>query len=163
MKLVKYLCIVALALGAIALLLTAKAQDAFVGSWMLDSASSTAATPETLPTAGTLEIKDAGGGKYTSVSEATVAGVSGRSEVTFAIDGKDYTATSTPVPPGAPTVTQAVERVSDTVYKLSVKVDGDLIATALNEISNDGKTLTQTTTGIGQFAILSSKTVFRRK
>ena len=67
------------------------------------------------------------------------------------------------MPPGAPAVTQAVERVSDTVYKLSVKVDGELIATALNEISADGKTLTQTTTGIARFAILTSKTVFRRK
>jgi hypothetical protein len=163
MRPAKRLCVVSIALGALASVTTIAAQGAFLGSWVLDSASSTAAAPEALPTAGTLEIKDAGGGKYTSVSEATVAGVSGRSEVTFAIDGKDYTTTSTPVPPGAPTVTQAVERVSDTVYKISVKVNGALIATVLNEISADGKTLTQTTTGIGQFAMLTSTTVFRRK
>jgi hypothetical protein len=57
----------------------------------------------------------------------------------------------------------AIERVSDSVYKISVKVDGQLIATALSEISGDGNTLTQTTTGIGQFATLSSTMVFRRK
>lgn len=163
MKLIICVCVVSVALGGLLLFASAKAQGAFVGTWVLDPASSTAAAPEALPTAGTLEIKDAGGGKYTSVSEATMGGVSGRSEVTYAIDGKDYTTTSTPVPPGAPTITQAVERVSDTVYKLSIKVNGALIATALNEISADGNTLTQTTTGIGQFAVLTSTSVFRRK
>ena len=77
------------ALRVLLLFASADAQGTFVGSWVLDSASSTAAAPEALPTAGTLEIKDAGGGKYTSVSEATLGGVSGRSEVTYAIDGKD--------------------------------------------------------------------------
>ena len=57
--------------------------------------------------------------------------------------------------PGAASVTQAMERVSDTVYKSSIKVGGQVIATALNELSSDGKTLTATTTGIGQFAVLS--------
>jgi hypothetical protein len=163
MKLSQRMCVVSIALGALASVSTVQGQGALVGSWVLDPASSTAVAREALPTAGTLEITDAGGGKYTSVSEATMAGVSGRSEVTFAIDGKDYTTTSTPVPPGAPTVTQAVERVSESVYKLSIKVNGQLIATTLNELSADGKTLTQTTTGIGQFAVLTSTSVFRRK
>ena len=162
MKLIMCACVVSVALGVLLLFGAADAQGAFVGSWVLDPASSTG-QPGMSPTAGTLEITAAGGGKYTSVSEATVAGVAGRSEVTFSIDGKDYATTSTPVPPGAPTVTQAIERVSDSVYKISIKVDGQLIATALNEISADGKTLTQTTTGIGQFAVLTSTTVFRRK
>ena len=56
-----------------------------------------------------------------------------------------------------------MERVSDTVYKSSIKAGGQVIATALNELSSDGKTLTATTTGIGQFAALSSTMVFRRQ
>lgn len=40
-------------------------------------------------------------------------------------------------------------RVSDTVYNSSVKMNGQLLATAVTEISADGNTLTQTTTGIG--------------
>jgi hypothetical protein len=67
------------------------------------------------------------------------------------------------MPPGTPAVTQAIERVSDTVYKIIVKLNGQLVATSLNEISSDRNTLTQTTTGIGQFAALSSTLVFRRK
>jgi hypothetical protein len=158
----KRLCVVVLALAVLVSLGPAHAQDAFVGSWMLDPASSTAPSG-LVPTAGTLKISEAGDGKYTSVSEASMGGVDGRSEITYSIDGKDYPATSTPAPPGGPAVTQAIERVSDTAYKISVKVDGQLIATALNELSSDRKTLTQTTTGIGQFATLSSTMVFRRQ
>jgi hypothetical protein len=159
---VKRFCVVAFACAVLAPCLSVHAQDAFVGSWVLDPASSSA-PPGLVPTAGTLEISDAGDGKYTSVSEATMGGVAGRSEVTFSIDGQDYAATSIPAPPGGPAVTQAIERVSDTVYRISVKMDGELIATALNELSGDRNTLTQTTTGIGQFATLSSTMVFRRK
>jgi hypothetical protein len=138
------------------------AQDAFVGSWVLDTATSKG-VPGVAPTAGTLEVTRAGDGKYAYVSEATVGGVTGRSEVTLAIDGQDYTTTSTPLPPGGPAITQAIERISDTVYKISVKLNGQLMATSLNEVSSDGKTLTQTTTGLGQAAALSSTLVFRRK
>ena len=37
------------------------------------------------------------------------------------------------------------------------------MATVMTEVSSDGKTLTQTTTGLGQFAVLSSTIVFDRK
>jgi hypothetical protein len=163
MNLAKTLAAVSLAFGlAAAPPSVVLAQDAFVGSWVLDTASSKG-VPGLAPTAGTLEVTRAGDGQYAYVSEATVSGATGRSEVTLAIDGKDYTTTSTPLPPGGPAVTQAIERVSDTVYKISVKLDGQLMATSQNEISSDGNTLTQTTTGLGQFAALSSTLVFRRK
>jgi hypothetical protein len=138
------------------------AQDAALGSWVLDAASSKGAAG-LVPTVATLEVASAGEGKYTHVAEATVNGATGRTEVTLAIDGKDYATVSTPAPPGAPAITQAMERVSDTVFKISVKLNGQLIATSLNEISSDRNTLTQTTTGIGQFAVLSSTVVFVRK
>jgi hypothetical protein len=158
----KSLCVVLLAFGVLQPFGTAHAQDAFIGSWVLDAASSTA--PQGLvPTSGTLEFSAAGDGKFTSVSEANMGGVGGRSEITFAVDGMDYAATSTPAPPGGQTITQAIERVSDTAYKISVKLNGQLIATAMNELSGDGNTLTQTTTGVGPFATLSSTMVFRRK
>lgn len=162
MNLAKSLCAASLAFAALAPLGAVEAQSEFVGSWVLDTASSTVPAG-VAPTAGTLEITDAGNGKFKSVSEATVNGVTGRSEVTFSVDGKDYAITATPAPPGAPSVMQAVERVSDTVYKLTLKLNGQLLATSLTEISGDGKTLTQTTTGIGQFAAISSTAVFHRK
>ena len=113
-------------------------------------------------TGGKLDITAAGGGKYTSVSEATIGGTTGRSEITFSVDGKDYAVTTTPAQPGA-TITQSIARESDTVYKSDLKLNGQLIATAVTEVSGDGKTLTQTTTGVGQFAALSGTTVFQRK
>jgi hypothetical protein len=138
-----------------------QAQEAFVGSWVLDPASSNGA-PGMVATSGTLDITAAGGGKYTSVSEATIGGMTGRSEITFSVDGKDYAATATPAQPGT-AITQSIARESDTVYKSDLKLNGQLIATAVTEISSDGKTLTQTTTGVGQFAALSGTTVFQRK
>ncbi len=159
---VKSLCVLLLAFGVLQPFGSAQAQDAFVGSWVLDAASSTA-PGGLVPTSGSLEISAAGDGKFKSVSEANMGGTGGRSEITFAIDGKDYPATATPAPPGGTTITQATERVSDTAYKISVKLNGQLIATAMNELSGDRNTLTQTTTGVGQFATLSSTMVFRRK
>ena len=147
----------------LALFSAAQGQDAFVGSWVLDTARSQAAVPEFMPAALTLEVTAVGGGKYRSVSEGTVGGISGRNEITFSIDGKDYPVAATPAQPGAPQLTQSMERVSDSVYKTSAKLGGEVIATALNEISGDGSTLTLTTTGVGQFVALSSTMVFRRK
>jgi hypothetical protein len=159
----KYLAVLsfAIALG-LAVLGSAHAQDAFVGRWALDPAS-TKAAPGLAPTSATMEVTAAGGGRFQSVSEVAIAGVNARSEVTYSIDGQDYPVTSTPAQPGAPAVTQSMERVSDTVYKSSIKAGGQVIATALNELSSDGNTLTATTTGIGQFAALSSTMVFRRQ
>jgi hypothetical protein len=161
MNLARCLCVVSLALGAFASLGAVEAQDALVGSWVLDPASSKG-PPNVAPTGGTLEITDAGGGKFMSVSEATVGGVTGRSEITYSIDGKDYPITATPSQPGV-AITQSIERTSASVYNSSLKLNGQLIATAVTELSNDGKTLTQTTTGVGQFAMLSSTMVFQRK
>lgn len=158
----KRLCVVSLALGALASSGLVEAQEAAVGSWVLDPAEYKG-LPQLAPTAGTLTITDAGGGKYTSVSEATVAGMTGRSEITYSVDGKDYVVTVMPAQPGAPSITQSIERVSDAVYKSSLKLGGQEIATALNEISGDGKTLTLTTTGVGQFSVLSSTMIYRRK
>jgi hypothetical protein len=158
--LARCLCVVSLALGALAPVGSARAQEAFVGRWVLDPASSQG-PPQIAATAGTLEITAAGGGKFLSVSEATVNGVTGRSEITYSIDGKEYALTATPPQPGV-AITQSIERMSDTVYNSSLKLNGQLIANAVTEVSNDGKTLTQTTTGVAQFAMLSSTMVFRK-
>jgi len=161
MNLAKCLCVVSLALGTLAPSGFVHAQDALVGSWVLDPTKNQG-SPGMVPTAGTATVTAAGGGKYTSVSEATIGGMTGRSEITFSVDGKDYAVTTTPPQPGA-TITQSIARESATVYKSDLKLNGQLIATAVTEISSDGKTLTQTTTGVGQFAALSGTSVFQRK
>jgi|SRR5688572_13807758 len=161
MSLARVLCVVALALAVLVPSAFVQAQEGFVGSWVLDAANSKA-PPGAMPTGGTLEITDAGDGKYKSVSEASLGGVTGRTEITYSIDGMDYPMTATPGQPGV-SITQSIERVSDSVYKSSVKMNGQPLATAVTELSADRKTLTQTTTGLGQFAAMSSTMVFQRK
>ncbi|HEY3518801.1 MAG TPA: hypothetical protein VGL98_17250 [Gammaproteobacteria bacterium] len=160
MNLLKSLCIV-LALAALAPSYLVHAQDALVGSWVLDPAKNQG-SPGAVPTAGTATVTAAGGGRYTSASEVSVGGVTGRSEITYSVDGKDYAVTMTPAQPGA-AITQSMERISDTVWRSNLKLNGQLMATVMTEVSRDGKTLTQTTTGLGQFAALSSTVVFQRK
>ena len=161
--LAKSLSAIALACGLAAVLfVTARAQDAFVGSWVLDPAASTA-PPGAAPTAGTLEITNAGGGQFTYVSETTVGGMNVHTEITFSVDGKDYAVTATPAAPGTPPITQSIEQVSATLYKISIKIGGQEMMTGTSEISGDGKTLTQKATGVGQLTGLSSTSVYRRK
>ena len=165
MKLLKWL-LVALGLTVIAVLalLTAsniQAQEALVGSWVLDPTKNQG-SPGMVPTAGTATVTAAGGGEYTSVSEVSVGAATGHSEITYSVDGKDYAVTATPTQPGA-AITQSLERVSDTLWSSNVKLNGQLMATVKTELSSDGNTLTQTTTGVGQqFAALSSTVVFKR-
>jgi len=165
MKLLKWLLVVlGLTVIAVLALLTAsnvQAQEVLVGSWVLDPAKSQG-QPGLVPTAGTATVTAAGGGKYTSVSEVTVGGVTGHSEITYSVDGKDYAVTTTPAAPGA-AITQSMELVSDTVWTSNLKVNGQLMATVKTEVSSDGNTLTQMTTGLGQFAALSGTVVFKRK
>jgi hypothetical protein len=142
---------------------SASAQEAFVGTWVLDPAASTA-PPGGAPTAGTLEIKNVGGGRFTSITETTLGGMVMHNEITFAVDGKDYPFTATPAPPpGTPPTTQSIEQVNATLYKISIKVGGQEMMTGTTEVSRDGKTLTQKANGVGQIAGLSSTSVYRRE
>jgi hypothetical protein len=141
---------------------SAFAQAEFVGTWALNSAKSKG-PPGAVPDSITVVVSDVGGGKYKSVSDSTMAGANVRSEITFAVDGKEYAPVMTPEIPGAPPIVQTCEKVSDSVYKTELKIGGQVIATTMNEISADGKVLTMTTTGVGQFAAASSTMVFDRK
>lgn len=141
----------------------ASAQDnPFIGTWVLDPAKS-AFPPGGQPNSMTIVVTDAGGGKLKSVSEVAMTGFTVQGEVTFAVDGQDYVPTSTPPPPPGVAVTQSSERVSDSVYKTSVKVNGQLMTTMLNEVSADGQTLTITSTGEGPAAGADSVYVLDRQ
>lgn len=122
--------------------------DAFLGTWTLNAAKST--LPQgTPPVEVTLTVTDAGGGKYKSVTETSVAGQAFKVEITFAVDGKDYAPVISPAPPGVPPTTQSYERVSAKAYKSSIKVNGQLAATSTSEVSADGKVMTVKTTAAG--------------
>jgi hypothetical protein len=123
----------------------------------------------TLPQGGppidlTLTVTDAGGGKYKSVTETSVAGQAYKVEITFGIDGKDYAPVVTPAPPGGvPPTTQSYERVSAKSYKSSIKVSGQVAATSTSEVSADGKTMTVTTSAAGGATGVVNKLVFDKK
>jgi hypothetical protein len=138
------------------------AEDPFVGTWVLNAAKSSG-PPGTVPDSSTVVITDLGSGTFKSVSDNVIAGTALRTEITFAADGADYVPVTTPARPGAPAIAQSVERVNTTTYKVAVKINGEVIATVLEELSADGKTLTATTTGIGQFAGVSNVAVFDKK
>ena len=161
MKIVWAIGLAVLALALVVFFGAARAQDPLVGTWVLDPAKNQG-PPGVVPTAGMATIAAAGDGQYTSVSEISIGGVTGRSEITYSIDGKDYAVTVTPAQPGA-ALTQSMERVSPSVWSSNVKLNGQLMATVVTELSSDGNTLTQATTGVGQFAALSSTLVFQRK
>lgn len=140
-------------------------EDKFLGTWALNAAQSKApGGAGALPTNATVVVTKTGSGMYKSVSETTMGGVSAHSEITFATDGKDYAPVVTPTPPpGAASITQSFERVSATAYKGSIKLNGQVIATTLNEVSADGKTFTITTTGAGPAAGVVATMLFDRK
>jgi hypothetical protein len=139
--------------------------DAFLGTWVMDAAKSS--LPQGMPSIPvTLTVTDAGGGKYKSVTETTVAGQAYKVEITFAIDGKDYAPVVTPAPPGGtPAMSQSYERVTAKSYKSSSKMNGQVLATSTSEVSADGKTMTVTTSGAGGGAAAGvvNKLVFDKK
>ena len=165
MNLTRGVSVGALVLGLVlAPFFSASAQEAFVGNWVLDPAASTVPAAGAAPTAGTMEMKNVGGGRFIAITETTAGGMVVRNEVTYAVDGKDYPFTYTPAPPpGTPPSTQSIEQVNATLYKGSIKIGGQEMMTVTTGVSDDGKTLTQKATGVGQIAGLSSTSVYRRE
>src|SRR5262249_54153304 len=138
-------------------------EDKFLGTWTLNPAKSTAPAGA-MPSSATVVLSKAAEGSYKSVTDTTIAGMPIHSEITFTTDGKEYSPVTTPAPPpGMPTIMQTFERVSASVYKTALKVNGTAMATILYEVSADGKTLTSTTTGVGPAANVSVTLVFDRK
>jgi hypothetical protein len=131
--------------------------DAFLGTWILNSAKST--LPQGAPPIGvTLTVTDAGGGKYKSVTETSVAGQAYKVEITFALDGKDYAPVITPAPPaGMPATTQSYEKVSTKAYKSTVKMNGQVATTSTSEVAADGKVMTVKTTAGGDVSLVFDK------
>ncbi len=138
------------------------ADDPFLGTWVLNVAQSKAPIGA-VPGSATVTVTSAGPGRYRSVSETAIGGATMRGEITFGMDGKDYKAQISPAPPGVQSMAQSFERVSGHAYRTTVKVNGQAIATTLNEVSADGRTLTLTTTGTGARASTPTLTVFDKR
>lgn len=137
--------------------------DKFLGTWMFNASKSQVPGGAT-PDKATIVVTDAGGGKLKSVSDTTMVGQQVHAELTFAIDGKDYAPTTTPAPPpGSPAIAESFERVSPTAVKASLKMNGQTIATMMEEVSTDGRTLKVTTQGAGPASNVTSTMVFDKQ
>jgi len=134
-------------------------ENRFVGSWVLDAAKSKAPL---MPSAATVVISDLGGGKFKSVSVTSAGGQTVHSELTFAIDGKDYAAKTDPALPRGTSLTQSFEKLSATSYKTTLKLRGEEVGTTVQELSADGRTMTLTTAA-GTNGSMSTLLVFNRR
>ncbi|HZF29793.1 MAG TPA: hypothetical protein VE907_11780 [Gammaproteobacteria bacterium] len=134
-------------------------ESRFVGSWVLDAAKSKAPL---MPSSATVVISDAGGGKFRSVSDTSAGGQTIHSEITFAVDGKDYVAQTDPALPPGTSLTQSFEKMSPTSYKTTLKLRGQEVASTVQELSADGLTMTLTSTA-GTNASMSTLLVFNRR
>lgn len=138
------------------------AEDPFIGTWVLNAAKSQF-PPGAQPDSTTIVVSDAGDGMLKSVSDTSTGGLTIHGEVTFAVDGKDYTPVSTPPPPPGATVTQSSERIGERAYKTSIKMNGEVAVTMLSEVSVDGKTLTISSASAGAATGVTSVMVLDRK
>jgi hypothetical protein len=134
-------------------------ENRFVGSWVLDAAKSKAPL---VPSSSTVTISDAGGGKFKSVSETSAGGQTVHAEIMFAIDGRDYALQTNPAPPRGTSITQSFEKLSPTSYRTTLKLAGQEVASTIQELSADGRTMTVTTTA-GTNASMSTVLVYNRR
>jgi hypothetical protein len=141
---------------------SALADDPFIGTWVLNPAKSKG--PEgTVAQAATLVLSEVGDGRYKSVNDYRMLGIDIHAEVTFALDGQDNEVVQTPTQPGALPLVQSFERIDERAVKVTIKVGGQVVATVMEEVSGDGRTLTATTTGVGQYASISNVTVLDKQ
>jgi hypothetical protein len=137
-------------------------ENPFIGTWVLNAEKSAFAAEAPLDSL-TLVVSDAGGGKLKSVSDLSMSGFAIHGELTFAVDGQDYESVVTPAPPAGTTITTSYTRVSEKIYEISNKLNGQVISTGHYEVSEDGKTLTVSTTGTGPATGVNSTAVLDRK
>jgi hypothetical protein len=140
--------------------LSAFAQEMrFVGTWVLDPAQSKAPL---MPSTSKVVISDLGSGKFKSVSDTAAGGQQVHSELTFAVDGRDYALQTNPAPPAGTSITQSFLQLSATSYKTTLKLRGQEVASTVQELGSDGKTMKITSTA-GTNASMSTLLVYNRR
>ena len=132
-------------LGLAAVTANAAPSAKFLGTWNLDLSGMPATPPP--PKSITLTTTDAGGGKWKSTIETVGAdGKSSKSEVTYAVDGKDYPVTGDPTmdtnaftSPDPNTLVIVEKKGGKLVYTLTTKLSADGNAQNATTVTADGK------------------------
>ena len=125
--------------------LLAQSSDLWVGRWKLNVAKSTY-SPGPPPTAKSQIITHEAvlNGIRTIIETVDAKGATSRREITALFDGKEYEVKGNPVP-----TTRVYRRIDNRSYEYVERVNGQIRVTMRVEISPDGKTRTNTTTGVG--------------
>lgn len=125
-------------------LLTAQAQDPWVGTWKLNVVKSKYSPANLAPKSQTIKQEAVPGGGMKAVVDGTdPQGKPTHQELSTMFDGKSAAIK------GAPdaNTTRVYKRVDSKTYEYVQSLDGKLTVTARTSISADGKTRTTTTTG----------------
>jgi hypothetical protein len=139
--------------------LNSQEQAAWFGTWRLDPERSTTRAEPSPYRRVTLRIEPAGDGLRVIYDLVGTRGGVTHMEWTGRFDGHDYAVQGVDY-----VLTNAYRRIDDRRYEIVVKVDGATAATAVAEVSPDGRTLTVVTaekTGAGQ--TLDTTAVYERQ
>jgi hypothetical protein len=137
--------------------LAAQSQPPWFGTWNLDISKSTPAS-EARYKRGTAKIEPWGDGLRVTYDLIGVRGGVTHLEWTGRFDGKDYAVQGLDY-----VLTHAYSLLNDRSYRIVIKTDSILTATATVEVSPDGKTLTTVTQGkTAQGNTVETKTVYEK-
>jgi hypothetical protein len=132
-----------LASGYVIPRVAAQSTDSWIGTWTLNLAQSSYDPPNLAPKSQTTKITTAGN-MLTAITDGVDAdGKKVQTEITYALDGKDYAYEGVP----DPNSTRVYTRVDDHHYTFATKVNGLITTTSRVAVTPDGKTRTITTTG----------------
>ena len=149
--------VLAVALFATALSLTAQSKDPLIGTWTLDGTKSTFDPGPPPPGTRTMIFAAADNGiKHTTKDVGGFLDVS--IEYTAKYDGKDYK-----MDPESPLDTVSLKRIDANTIERSGKIRGKVVETCTMKVSPDGKTLTVSTMGSIQGNDYSSVQVYFRQ
>jgi ribosomal protein S18 len=144
--------------ATVAVAVSAQASDPRIGTWKLDAEKSKF-SPGPAPKSLTLKIEAAGQGEKVTAEIVNADGTSSTTEYTANYDGKDY-------PLKGSTVADMVslKRIDTRTTERMDKKGGKVVQTFKRVVSEDGKTMTSTTTGTNaQGQALNNVSVFRKQ
>ena len=119
----------------------AQASNPRLGTWKLNVAKSKY-DPGPAPQSNTMKIEAAGEGEKATTEGVNATGAPTKTEYTAQYDGKDY-----PITGSQNADTVALKRLDARTMERTDKKGEKVVATSSRAVSEDGKTMTVTTTG----------------
>ena len=137
---------------------SAQGSDARSGTWKLNVEKSKY-SPGPAPKSATMKIEASGQGETNTTEGVNAEGAATKVQYTAQFDGKDYPLT------GSPTADQtSLKRLDARTIERTDKKGDKVVATLTRVVSEDGKTMTVTTTGTNaQGQAMNNVTVWEKQ